>query len=219
MSQRGEVAFQGFPFFFKFGHAFLGQRVRLGEGFRHDRGVRTNRPDLLKNQLLKLCCRNRFRWAGAPAHLLGARACVIPVAPAIFPGRMRWDHGPIARHTAHQAFEDSAEFVSDMGTAGNAIAFQYGLHALPDFRRNNPGMFAIVDLGFVFDIPWVDDVGQQLVEAGLGEDFPAAFWTFASGPAFIQPATAFEFLNHGDQSLMLQVQTRKWRVLWRPPVR
>src|SRR5260370_1351769 len=73
--------------------------------------------------------------------------------------------------------------------SGSAMMLQRFLNALPDPGFLNGRVFAGMDLFFVFDLAHVDDVGQELVQARLGERPAAPFAAVPRRPPLGPPAT------------------------------
>ena len=63
-----------------------------------------------------------------------------------------------------------------------AVAAQQCLHALERIGINQRRLFAVVDFVFVAYFAGVDHVGQQAIEAGLGEGATAELATVVTSP-------------------------------------
>ena len=87
-----------------------------------------------------------------------------------------------------------------------AVLVQLLLHAGPRLVVDDSLVLTFVDLAAVFDPARVDDVGQQIVEAVLGEVLAARAAPGAGRPRFREPAAVIEFLHHRDQRPVFNVQ-------------
>ncbi len=90
--------------------------------------------------------------------------------------------------------------------ARRAVAPQQVLHLLPELLFDDGRVLARVDLALVADLAGIGDVGQEFVEVGPGERPAASGVPLAGLPALGPPTPPLEFLNHGHQALVLQVQ-------------
>ena len=104
---------------------------------------------------------------------------------------MRQPHGG-----SEQSLEQGPEAVTDQRSLALAMRAQPVLHLLPKLFANDALVLAVVDLALVLDAADIDHVGQQQVQAGLGEGIAAAHVALARPPALVDPAAALQFLDH-----------------------
>src|SRR5207247_8034766 len=115
-------------------------------------------------------------------------------------------NGGATSNAVQPAFQQSPGMVARHGDTAPAMLLQVRLHLLPYGRVDNGGMRAVVDFVLMFDLADVEDIGQQLVQAWLGERSPAPRSAFAAYPTLVDPATPLQFLDHRSQRLVLQIQ-------------
>src|SRR5438093_8124982 len=96
---------------------------------------------------------------------------------------------------------------SSSGRARALLAEQV-LNLLPHIWGDDGLVLAGMDFLLVLNLPKVDGVGQQVVQAALGKPLPAPKGALARLPALGQPAPLLQLLDHWDQSLALQVQLK-----------
>src|SRR5690242_12009657 len=86
------------------------------------------------------------------------------------------------------------------------VAAQQRLYAPEGIGVDKRRLFAVMDFVFVAYFAGVENVGQEAIEAGLGEG-PTAAWAAVAGlPLFAHPAAAGQLLHHRQECLVLQVQ-------------
>jgi hypothetical protein len=87
--------------------------------------------------------------------------------------------------------------------AGLVVGAGLGEHLLPQGGVHDGGVLAIVDLVLVAHLAGVGHVGQQAVQARLGETLPAALLPRPRHPALVGPAPPLQLLDHRQQRLVL----------------
>ena len=80
------------------------------------------------------------------------------------------------------------------------------LDPLPQAGVNQGVVFPLIEGALVPDLPRIDDVGQQPVQAVLREGVAASLDAFPGRPAFREPPAAVDLPDHRDQGLVVQVE-------------
>src|SRR5207247_9321248 len=114
-------------------------------------------------------------------------------------------NGGATSNAVQPAFQQSPGMVARHGDTAPAMLLQVHLHLLPYGRIDNGGMLAVVDFVLMLDLADVEDIGQQLVQACLGERSTAPRAALAAHPALVDPPTPLRSLHHRSQRLVLQV--------------
>src|SRR6266852_1487832 len=154
---------------------------------------------------LTILRRFRRHWPTvlAAVAMTAVDASVEPVAlAAVLAGEGR-RHGKAAGAATQDALEKRMRLGAG-GGAGALLAEQL-LDLLPHVRGEDGLVLAGVHFLLVLDLAQVDGVGQQVVQAALGEPLPAPKVPLARLPALGQPAPLLQLLDHRDQPLVLQV--------------
>jgi hypothetical protein len=73
---------------------------------------------------------------------------------------VRRRHGAATGDAAHDPLEQGTELVPHRRPARAAVAFEQGLHPLPDAGVHDSRVFAVVDLVLVARLADVGDVGE-----------------------------------------------------------
>src|SRR5438552_13603950 len=104
-----------------------------------------------------------------PTPPLGCRAHVIAVAPVAVLGRMGRRHRAATSHAMQQSLQHSTTVAARRPSAGTAVLLQEDLHLVPKSRIDDGRVLALVDLMLVSDLAYVQEIGEQVVQARLGE--------------------------------------------------
>src|SRR6516225_6428883 len=106
--------------------------------------------------------------------------------------------------------QQSPEQRADLGTPGPfcvaPVALQEGLYLTPYIQVYDFRVLASVDFLLVFNLARVNDIGKDLVKAGLSKRATSPYMPLARHPAFVQPLPALQFLDHRDQTLVVHIQ-------------
>jgi len=73
---------------------------------------------------------------------------------------VRGRHGAATGDAADDALKQGAELVPHRRSSGAPVAFEQGLHPLPDAGVHDSRVFAVVDLVLVARLADVGDVGE-----------------------------------------------------------
>src|SRR5207247_8018814 len=133
----------------------------------------TESPKLVQHEAFDLGGGQRRCWTGMPAALLGFRAQVIAIATAAVLGGMGRCHGAVTSHATQQALQQGIGRAARHGSAGTAVLLEEGLDLVPKSDRHDGRVLAVMDIALVPDLAYVEDIGEQFVQARLGER-PAA---------------------------------------------
>ena len=105
-----------------------------------------------------------------------------------------------------QPLEQRPRPVEGRRAEGRPVVGQHLPHALEGAGIDQGRLLAGVDLVLVAHPADVGHVGQQAVQAGLGEGPAAARLALPGLPALVGPAAPLQLLHHRQQRLVLQVQ-------------
>ena len=119
---------------------------------------------------------------------------------------MAWRSRSFMAERAQQASQQGAVLVADGSATGVAVALQERLGLLEQLVGYDGLVLAVMDLVLVLDLANVGDVGEQRIEAVLGEQLAAALRSLLGPPAFGRPATAVQLRDRGQQRLVFEIQ-------------
>src|SRR5262245_30012370 len=88
-----------------------------------------------------------------------------------------------------------------------AVTPESFLDLVPHPRLDDGRVLPLMDLALVLDLAEIGDVGEQFVQAGLGERPAATPMTLACLPALAEPASPRQLLYHGQQGATLEVHS------------
>lgn len=80
------------------------------------------------------------------------------------------------------------------------------LHAAKDLALHERRVLPVMDFVLLRDLADVEHVGEEPVEAGLGEAFPPCFAALLCDPPFLPPAPGLQLLYSGDEGLALEIE-------------
>src|SRR5262249_22695971 len=143
--------------------------------------------------------------ARIPAASLSTRTCVITIAFAVL-RRVRGRHGGTTRDTMQQTLQQGPRMVPCYRSAAPAMLAQMRLYLFPHGHVDDGRMLALVDFVLMLYLADIEDIGQQFVQARLGEGATTPRSALATCPALVDPAASPQFLHHRPQRLVLQVK-------------
>ena len=204
----GQVAFiHGFPL--ESGSLFpeSGQPLfpRFGHRGRHGLLVHPDAADVLHHRGFDLMGVEGPARTRRPAPLPGIPADVITVAFSV-PAGTGVRHARPARCAGQQPLEQRFVFVAHLPASGAGVRAERVLDPLPQIGLDKGVVFPLIEGALVPDLPRIDDVGQQPVQAVLREGLAASLDAFPGRPAFREPSPAVDLPDDRDQGLVVQVE-------------
>ncbi len=91
-------------------------------------------------------------------------------------------HRSVAGLAEDQASQQRAVPITDLGPARSAIVLEMGLHFAEGLIRDDRFMLTVVDLGLVLDLPYIQRIRQERVQASLIEGMSSVRSKKSAGP-------------------------------------